>query len=157
MASTTRRHWFGGSGNDYAASLAGSQLSVVARPEARLWVYTAAEGGSRITDLQNDSGVGIDELITDASGNIPRFKARVGDTQVWLASADGEGSRTLAMATDLDQDVAANEAAIADIEVGAVNPGETVNGQRFWGYYTNFAALPTEDVEDGDFAVVITE
>jgi len=156
MSSTTRRHWFGGSANDYAASLSGSNLTVVARPDARLWAWTTAEDGVRITDLLNESLVGIDELITDASGNIPRFQARTGDTQIWLGAAEG-GARTLLMATDLDEDVAAVEEAVDGI---AVIPGETAGGVgRFWGRYPNFESLPTveDGVDDNDFAIVIVE
>lgn len=153
MASTTRRHWFGGSGNDYTAGTQGSNKSVVVKPGERLFVWDAAEDGNRITDLLNESAVEIDELLSDEdTGDWPRFQARVGDTKVWIASASG-GERTLALATDLDEDIAAAEEAISDIEVGAA--GQTANGQRFWGYYTNFGALPSEGVEDGDFAIVI--
>ena len=150
MSSTTRRHWFAGSGNDYTASLSGSNLAIVARPEARLWVWDASEGGNRITDLLNESLVEIDELISEADGTIPRFQARVGDTQVWIGAAEG-GPRTLMLATDLDEDMATVEETVSEI---SVVPGETANGQLFLGYYTNFAELPAE-AEDGNFAIVI--
>jgi hypothetical protein len=78
---------------------------------ATVTFWTAASGGSQVTDLLDASGNAASSITTDSSGQLPSFQGPNDASAVLWASAGG-GARARLGATDSPSRIATNEAAI---------------------------------------------
>ncbi|XCM28845.1 glycosyl hydrolase family 28-related protein [Streptomyces parvus] len=92
------RRLFGGSTSDYAMERVGNQLLV--RPGATGAVWTAATGGTQLTDLTDLNGTPISTVTADGDGAVA-FYGPDGVTNVFMDF--GYGRRYAAAAVDLGQ------------------------------------------------------
>lgn len=122
MALTARRHRFGGTSADATQSVGEGNVAVF-EPSVTLWAWNASTGGSRLTDLQDEGGDSITEVVSTAAnptGQVPPFYGPAGDTEVWIAAAeDTTGVRLLLAASDLAADISALDVIVDAIEVEA--------------------------------------
>lgn len=68
---------------------------------AVVWLYDAASGGNRVTDLQAMDSSAIDQVTTDAGGMIPQFRGPDEIRSLWADASGGAGPRVRLVAADV--------------------------------------------------------
>lgn len=135
------RHWFGGSPADYAVT-PGDPVSpteettgytAILASGARYWAYDASTG-TRVTDLLDDTGQMITEIVTGAYGQITRFRGPDEARALLLGQADDDPEapapvdRWLITSTDWPAIVSALDTRVTALENGGGggDPGEVI-------------------------------
>mgnify|MGYP001161939101 FL=1 len=124
------RHWFGQSLTDWTFTVGGGGEAVLAGG-VEITCWSQPVGGSRYTDLLDESGTSITSVVSsDGSGGlplgtIPRFQGPSDVTAMWADA--GAGTRWLMLATDIGDVIPAVEQAQGQIaaHVAGDNPHST--------------------------------
>lgn len=90
---------YGATASDWVTATATADSVTVFTPSAgaTLTVHDAEFGGNQITDLLDDSGAGINSVMTDDNGAVPRFHAPESLTELWV---DGGANRVQLLPTN---------------------------------------------------------
>lgn len=144
------RHWFGRGAADWTFDT-GAGDTVVLAPGVTLTFWNQATGGVQYTDLLDEGGDPIEEVVTSdgtglPKGTVPRFKAPDGVTVLWADS--GAGSRVVLNATDLGDDVASLIERVTALET-LVAEQQTLLSYALYGLKYDagsgsYPAVPTE-------------
>jgi hypothetical protein len=140
------RHSFGGDIAAYViaagsaetvGSITGNHTLLV--PGQIVGFYTAATGGTQITDLLDGLGTPITTVMSDSTGALPQFVGPVDGTRaMWADASGGAGPRALIIATDISADLAVAEVQIAANEAGLAALATVATS----GAYADLAGAP---------------
>jgi hypothetical protein len=118
------RHLFSGSLDAWTfdlgdAALAGSGASgflAIVVPTVECMFWDSPILGTQYTDLTDLGGSPIESITSDSDGEIGQFYGPDNIRAMWIDASGGAGPRRQIVAVDLGDDIAANSAAIANLQ-----------------------------------------